>query len=149
MTKSKKPALPAAVAARMEKRIFITIKETRRVSAHDRFIKSVRDGAIPDRDDMRIVAARLELVLSKKMTFARAFGLIDGQGRKSDERTARRNNLINAEVEELRDEGWSLEKAADHVSQRYSVSSEVVQKVHKQRAGVTRNAKWSRKRGLV
>ena len=148
MTKPRKPALPAAVAARMEKRIFITITEVRVVHAHDRFIKAVREGVIPDRHDMRAVATQLELVLSKKETFARAFGLIAGQGRKSSQRTARRNELINAEVEELRDEGWSLEKAADHVSQRYSVSSDLVLKVHKQRTGVTRNAKWSRKRGL-
>ena len=148
MTKSRKPALPAAVAARMAKRIFMTITEKRVVHAHDRFIKSVRDGAIPNRDDMQIVAAQLESVLSKKKTFARAFGLIAGQGRKSDQKTDWRNNLINAEVEELRDAGWSLEKAADHVSQRYSVSSDLVLKVHKQRYGLTRNAKWSRKRGM-
>jgi hypothetical protein len=117
----------------MEKRIFITIKEGRVVSAHDRFIKSVREGAIPDRDDMRIVAAQLELVLSKKETFARAFGLIAGQGRKSNQTTAWRNKLINAEVEELRKEGFTLDDAASLVAQRYEVAAESVSKLHKSR----------------
>ena len=148
MKKSRKPALPAVVEARMAKRIFMTIRETRRESAHDRFIKAVNAGEIPDLADMKIVAAQLERALSKKMTFARAFGLIAGQGRKSDQRTAWRNNLINAEVEELRDAGWSLEDAADHVSQRYSVSPDLVLKVHKG-GGVTRNANWGLKRGII
>jgi hypothetical protein len=133
MTKPRKPALPAAVAARMEKMIVMTVEWGPGESAHDRFIKAVRDGVTPDLYDLQVVAAQLELVLSKKETFGRAFGLIAGQGRKSDSRTSSRNQVMRGEVRELRKEGWSLERAVDLVARRYSVSTDSVLKIHKQR----------------
>jgi hypothetical protein len=147
MSKQRKPALPDAVAARMAKRTFIATSIRSTDHPHDRFIRAVREGAVPDLNDMQIVAENLESVLSKKETFARAFGLVVGQGRKPDDRIKRRHNLINAEIEELRDEGWTLEKAAALVSQRYSISVDSVLKVHKG-SGVTRNANWARKRHM-
>lgn len=149
MSKQRKPELPRAVTERMAKRTFIRVVHVSDEHAHDRFIRSVRAGVTPDMDDMRIVADQLELVLSKRMTFPRAFGLNVGQGRKSDDKVAWRNDRMNAEVEELREEGWTLENAVELVALRYEVGEDSVLNAHKQKTGVTRNAKWARKRGYL
>lgn len=130
MWKIRKPELPPAVAERMAKRIFITFDIHRGEGALERFLKAVRGGEVPDRDDLRTVAAQLEHVLAGA-SFGRAFGRQEGQGRKSSKDISHRNQVICAEVEELRKEGFTLERAADLVAQRYEVSLETVSKMHR------------------
>ena len=117
----------------MAKRIFMTFEVRSKETALDRFLKAVRAGSVPDRSDLRIVAAQLESVLDG-VSFGRAFGLQVGQGRKESPDIAFRNQVASAEVEELRKEGYTLEGAADLVSQRYAVSPESVIKIYKDRA---------------
>lgn len=141
MNKPRKPELPPAVAARMAKRTFIVLGVVAVETALDRFLKAVKAGETPNQDDMRIVGAQLEHALSKE-SIRKVFYLEGGRGRKESKSVARRNDRINAEIEELRDEGWTLDDAAELVAQRYSVSADLVKKVHKQPVGLTRKGHW-------
>lgn len=141
VNKPRKPELPPAVAARKEKRTFIVLGIVATETSLDRFLAAVKAGETPNQDDMRIVAAQLNHVLAGE-PFRKAFGLQRGRGRKESKSFAWRNQHINAEIEELRDEGWTLDEAAELVAQRYSVSSELAKKVHKQSVGLTRNKHW-------
>jgi hypothetical protein len=130
MAISRKPALPAAVAARMAKRKFMVWRIGTTVAPHDRFLSAIRNGEDPDREDLRIVAMQLERALAGE-SFRRAFGLQAGQGRKSDNKVDLRNQHIAAEVAELRKERFSLSDASELVAARYHVTADYVSKIHK------------------
>jgi len=130
MSSKRKPALPPAIEARVAKKVFMTIAARKGERAVDRFVKAVRAGGTPDRKDMQIVAAQLEQALAD-VRCRRAFGLQDGQGRKEDPGIRRRNQLICAEVDELRAVDYTLAGAAELVGLRYNLEPETVSKLHK------------------
>jgi hypothetical protein len=130
MKRPTEPPLPPPVEARMAKHQVIDFEIREGEACHERFLRVVRAGDIPNIDDIRMVARRLENVLAG-MSFRKAFCMQPGQGRKADKKINHRNQLIRAEVQELRLAGYVLDDAADLVSRRYSVSPETVSKLHK------------------
>lgn len=130
MSKTRKPELPPAVQARVAKHVIILVDLEEGEGALDRFLNAVRADKIPERDDLRIVAACLTRVLGGA-SFGRAFNLQKGQGRRRSRSIDFRDQCICGEIKELRREGYTLEDAADLVARRYSVSPETVSKLHK------------------